>query len=80
MATGLPIVKFRVRKVGNFSQGYVTDFELVQSMKLAGSLEVTAERDQVPALSVLSERQAGGSPDWLCPEQGAAINCLCFLI
>jgi hypothetical protein len=38
--------KFRVRKASGFSQGYVSDFELVQSMKLAGSLEVTAEGDR----------------------------------
>ncbi len=39
------VLKSRVRKVWNFSQGYVSDFELVQSLKLAGSLEVTAGRD-----------------------------------
>jgi hypothetical protein len=38
------IVKFRVRKVSNFSQGYITDFELGLKYVISGVAESDRQR------------------------------------
>ncbi len=59
----LPIVKFRVRKACSFSQGHLTDLELVSSKSMAGLQNGVAEGDWA-AFCQTKRTSRGGGHRW----------------